>query len=107
MPTFTELYGILGIRYNLLKWGIYGKRTEELKLDEQATLIRPVERILKLSGCELCTDRKKLKIRCKSKEKELVIYPAMWKKTSLSQVNFFCKQIICVIMKIYRKIWCF
>ncbi len=57
MPTFTELYGILGIRYNLL-----------------------------------CTDRKKLKIRCKSKEKELVIYPAIWSKTSLSQVDFFANK---------------
>ena len=64
---------------DLLRWGIYGERAKELGLSEQKILIKPLSRILNLSGYNLIEDSESLKICSEGKEKKLVIYPAMWR----------------------------
>lgn len=65
---------------DLLRWGLYGERAKELDIGQQKMLIKPLSRILKLSGYDLTEDSSSLRIRTRENEKSLVIYPAMWRK---------------------------
>ena len=67
---------------DLLKWGKSGERADELSSYEQKMLMKPLCRILQLSGYEVAEDNVSMKIRNREKEKPLIVYPAMWRRPS-------------------------
>lgn len=69
-------------RYNalcLLNWGIYGDLPNEFTLDEQAHLIRPLQKRLELEGdgIHIVRDTTGLLIGSQLKTQKLVVYPAI------------------------------
>ena len=69
-------------RYNalgLLNWGIYGDLPNELTLDEQAHLIRPLQNRLELEldGIQIVRDTTGFVIKTPLKTQKLVVYPAI------------------------------
>ena len=74
-----HVHGILD-RYaalDLLRWGIYGRKADEISIKQQMRLMAPIIVILKLSNCEIEFTENKIFANSKRARKEIVIYPAM------------------------------
>lgn len=61
----------------LLDWGMDGIKAPPIKEEKQINMIKPLENILKQSGCTVSITRDITVTKCKH-TKKIVIYPAMW-----------------------------
>lgn len=77
-----QLHGILDrhAALELLRWGFYGKRAEELSTGDQIQLMKPLSRILENDGYSIDLNKNGLSITKGTHKKNLVVYPAMWKE---------------------------
>lgn len=75
-----HVHGILDRKaaLDLLNWGLTGIPSPPLSLEAQEKLIKPLENILGSLGFKVSCTKDKLLIKSADREKELVIYPAMW-----------------------------
>lgn len=74
-----HVHGILDrfAALDLLRWGIYGKKTDQLSQEQQKILIAPLVGILRYYGCEINLATDQILVKRGSKQKEVIIYPAM------------------------------
>ena len=73
-----QLHGILdrNAALELLRWGFYGKRAEELSTGDQIQLMKPLSRILENDGYSIDLNKNGLSITKGTHKKNLVVYPA-------------------------------
>jgi len=67
---------------DLLTWGVSGELASELSNQKQIELIAPLKHILENAGYKLRFDKAGIFLSVRSKEKEVVVYPAMWSEPS-------------------------
>jgi ATP-dependent helicase YprA (DUF1998 family)/rRNA maturation protein Nop10 len=72
----------------LLRWGTEGVRPEAIEVEEQRKLVRSISSILNAAGYQISTATKEIRISKNGNVKNLVIYPAMWKKPKQSGTIF-------------------
>jgi len=65
---------------DLLTWGVSGVLASELSIQKQIELIAPLKHILENAGYELRFDEVGIFLSVRCREKEVVIYPAMWRE---------------------------
>lgn len=72
----------------LLRWGVEGEREKAIEAEEQRKLVRSISSILNAAGYQISTESKEIRISKNGNVKNLVIYPAMWKKPKQSGTIF-------------------
>lgn len=63
---------------DLLRWGTNGSLAEDLSQEAQKSYISPLTHILENSGCSMRQNAAGIFLSYERREKELVVYPAMW-----------------------------
>ena len=61
----------------LLNWGMYGTKAPPIEQEKQINMIKPLENILKQSGCSISIANN-ITVTKRNHTKKIVIYPAMW-----------------------------
>ena len=73
-----QVHGILDrtAAMELLQWGMNGQIAQELSLDQQTKLFKPLESIVRLYGVNVCYDDKHIKLDDHGITKYITVYPA-------------------------------
>lgn len=66
---------------DLLRWGTNGSLAEDLSQKAQKSYISPLTHILENSGCSMRQNAAGIFLSYERREKELVVYPAMWSES--------------------------
>lgn len=79
---------------DLLEWGRKGVKAAPLSFTEQKRLLQPLLDLLKSIDYQIDFDEQKIYCEHGGTRKELVVYPAMWRKPQESNVIFVSKALI-------------
>ena len=74
-----QVHGILDrtAAMELLQWGMNGQIAQELSLDQQTKLFKPLESIVRSYGVDVCYDDGHIKLDQHGKTRYITVYPAM------------------------------
>lgn len=77
-----HIHGLLDrfVALDLLRWGMHGKVSKPLKIEEQMAILRPLYNILNLAGYRVSEYGDEIEITHNQNRRKLMVYPAMWRR---------------------------
>lgn len=79
----------------LLDWGRYEIRRPAIALEEQKSLLQPMEGIMKSFGISLELEQEEMYVRKGAKRLAVVVYPDMWKRPIDRNVIYLSDNMLC------------